>query len=275
MDEAQEHAGVHAHRAGGVEQHDQPQRLFLALALDEADRHAAMADIAVDGPSQIEPVAAPPRQIAAGQPRAHDLRQPRRGGVGLFDLVGIGQFAEIDLGQIVGARGAFHAAFAGAILGRLVGGRNLVGRGFASGAFGSESCRLFSDGLLAAFAEPMVIDRDLTRRPSQNASNSPSNLSQSDFRAENRCLNATRNRPGLFGIARRHQGGGVAAFMQADGEGVVAQGLEKRRELSPRRGARPRRSPHSPGLAPQQLMRPSPADVRSPRASRATCPHGS
>ena len=59
------------------------------------------------------------------------------------------------------------------------------------------SCRLFSDGLLAAFAEPMVSDRDRTRLPSQNASNSPSNLSQSDFRAENRCLNAERNSPGF------------------------------------------------------------------------------
>ena len=144
VDEAQEHAGIHAHRAGGVEQHDQPQRLFLALALDQADRHAAMADIAVDGSPQIEPVAAPPRQIAPGQPRAHGLREPRRGGVGLLDLVGIGHLAEIDLGQIVGARGAFHAAFAGAILGRLVGGWNLVGRGLASGAFGSDCPAGFS-----------------------------------------------------------------------------------------------------------------------------------
>ncbi len=58
------------------------------------------------------------------------------------------------------------------------------------------SRRLFSDGLSAAFGEPMVIDRDLTRLPSQNASNSPSNFSQSDLRAENRCLNAERSRPG-------------------------------------------------------------------------------
>ena len=58
------------------------------------------------------------------------------------------------------------------------------------------SCRLFSDGLLAALAEPVVSDRDFTRLPSQNASNMPSNLSQSDLRAENRCLNALRSRPG-------------------------------------------------------------------------------
>jgi len=59
------------------------------------------------------------------------------------------------------------------------------------------SCRLFSDGLLAAFVEPMVTDRDLTRLSNQNASNSPSNFSQSDFRAENRCLNAERSKAGF------------------------------------------------------------------------------
>src|SRR5712664_4598937 len=58
VDEAQEHGGVHAHRAGGIEQHDQAQRLLLALPLDQADRHPAMADIAVDRPSQVEPIAA-------------------------------------------------------------------------------------------------------------------------------------------------------------------------------------------------------------------------
>src|SRR5260370_34131184 len=52
------------------------------------------------------------------------------------------------------------------------------------------SCRLFSDGLLAAFTETMVRDRDLTRLPSQNAWNSPSDLSKSDFRSEHKCLNA-------------------------------------------------------------------------------------
>ena len=121
VDEAQEHAGVHAHRAGGIEQHHKPQRLLLALPPDQVDRHAAMADIAVDGPAQVEPVAAPPRQVAPGQPRAHGFCQPRRGRMGFLDLLGVGHFAEIDFGEIVGARGAFHAAFAGAILGRIVG----------------------------------------------------------------------------------------------------------------------------------------------------------
>ena len=103
MDEAQEHAGIHAHRARRVEQHHQPQRLLLALPPDEGDRYAAMADIAVDGPPEIEPVAAPPRQVPAGQPRAHGLCQLRRDLVGLPDLLGVGHLAEIDLCKIVGA----------------------------------------------------------------------------------------------------------------------------------------------------------------------------
>ena len=61
-----------------------------------------MADIAVNGPAQIEPVAAPPRQIAPRQPRAHRACQPRGRFMRLLDLRGIGQFAEIHLGQIVG-----------------------------------------------------------------------------------------------------------------------------------------------------------------------------
>ena len=110
------------------------KRLFLALPLDEVDRHAAMADIAVNGPSQIEPVAAPPRQIAPRQPRAHRPRQPRGRFMRLLDLRGIGQFAEIHLGQIVGARGPFHAAFAAAIDAAIVGGWNLIHRRLATGA---------------------------------------------------------------------------------------------------------------------------------------------
>jgi len=37
------------------------------------------------------------------------LRQPGGGGVRLLDLFGVGEFAEIHLGEIVGPRGAFHA----------------------------------------------------------------------------------------------------------------------------------------------------------------------
>jgi hypothetical protein len=43
--------------------------------------------------------------------------------------------------------------------------------------------RFFSDGLLAVFAEPTVVERERTRLPIQNASKMPSNLSQSHLRA--------------------------------------------------------------------------------------------
>src|SRR3954464_14520658 len=52
VDEAQEYARVHAHRTRSVEQHDEPQWLCLALALDQRDRHTAMANIAVNGAAQ-------------------------------------------------------------------------------------------------------------------------------------------------------------------------------------------------------------------------------
>ena len=43
----------------------------------------------------------------------------------------LGHLAKIDVRQIVGAGGAFHAAFAAALRGRIVGRRNLIGGGFA------------------------------------------------------------------------------------------------------------------------------------------------
>ena len=65
----------------------------------------------MDRPSQVEPIAAAAREIAPGQPRAHHPRQPRRGVMRLRHLLGIGQLAEVDLGEIFGARGAFHPPF--------------------------------------------------------------------------------------------------------------------------------------------------------------------
>ena len=70
----------------------------------------------MNGAPQVEPVAAPPRQIAPRQPRAHGLGEPRRHRMGLFDLVGVRHLAEIDFGKVVGARRSFLAAFAAARL---------------------------------------------------------------------------------------------------------------------------------------------------------------
>ena len=120
VDEAQEHRRVHAHRAGRIEQDDEPQRLVLASPQHPVDRHAAVADIAVNGSPQIQPLAAPPRQIAAGEPRPHGLRQSRRGDMRLFDLLGVRHLAEIDLGEIFRARGALHQPLSAASFRRVV-----------------------------------------------------------------------------------------------------------------------------------------------------------
>ena len=77
MQEAHEERGVEAHRAGGIEQDHEPQRLDLAPAPDEIDRRAAMGDAAMDGAAQVEPPAAPAHLLAAHQPRPHRTGEPR------------------------------------------------------------------------------------------------------------------------------------------------------------------------------------------------------
>src|SRR5215470_6043032 len=54
VEEAHEKRGVEAHRAGGVEQYDEPQRLDLASSPSEIDRRAAMGDAAVNGAPQVD-----------------------------------------------------------------------------------------------------------------------------------------------------------------------------------------------------------------------------
>ena len=232
VDEAQEYAGIHAHRAGGVEQHDEAQRLFLALPFDEVDRHAAMADIAVDGAPEIQPVAAPPRQVAPGQPGAHGLCQPRRGVVGLRDLIGVGQFAEIDFRKIVGARGAFHAAFAGAILERVVaGGRNLIGSGFALGRFGFGVPQILQGRAVGRlrrahgqrarphpFAQPERIEDAVEAVPV-------------GFARREQMFQRRPQQPRPCNITLRHQRRRVLALLQADGEAGLPQGFQKRGEF--------------------------------------------
>jgi hypothetical protein len=114
---------------------------------------------------------------------------------------------------------------------RLVGRWNLVGRGFASRAFGLS--------VLQALQRRAVgrLRRARGHRSRSHALAEPERVEQPvepvpvGFPRREQMLERERNRPGLFGIARRHQGGGVAAFMQADGKGIVAQGLEKRCEF--------------------------------------------
>src|SRR6266567_2158193 len=59
MQEADEERGVEAHRARGIEQNHEAQRLDLALAPDKFDRRAAVRDAAMDGAAQIESPSAP------------------------------------------------------------------------------------------------------------------------------------------------------------------------------------------------------------------------
>src|SRR5271168_2431166 len=66
-------------------------------------------------------IGTPPWLILPWMVRRRSSRQPRRGGVGLLDLAGLGHFSEIDLGDVGGRGRAFHATFAGAVFRRLVG----------------------------------------------------------------------------------------------------------------------------------------------------------
>jgi hypothetical protein len=102
-----------------------------------------MTDVAMDRPAQVEPVAAPPRQIAPRQPRPQALGKLCGGCMGLLDLFGVGHLAEIDFGEIVGARGAFPPALATALLRRVVGRRQLVGGGFAADRLGVSVLQAF------------------------------------------------------------------------------------------------------------------------------------
>ena len=100
MDEAGEDGGIHAHRARGVEQHDEAQRLLLALALQQAERHAAVARCCggwCGADRCAVPCGGPGRGASAGCASACARRSARPGR--LADLLGIGDLAEIDRRQ--------------------------------------------------------------------------------------------------------------------------------------------------------------------------------
>ncbi len=62
---------IEFHRARGVEQRDEPQRLGFALAKLQVDRLAAARDRAADRRAQVEPAAFRAGALAAGEARAH------------------------------------------------------------------------------------------------------------------------------------------------------------------------------------------------------------
>lgn len=231
VDETQEYAGVHAHRARRIQQHDQPQWLVLALPLHQADRHPPMADVAVDGAAEIEPVAAPPREVPSRQSRAHDLRELRCSLVGLGDLFGIGELAEIDLGEIFRARGAFHPSLAALPLGRIVGRRHLVGHRLAA---------RFSLAILQALERRAVrrLPRRHRPRPRAHAPAEPERIEQPvkllPIRLPRReqMLERRPQQSGPRRIAFGHQRRCIAALGKADAKAIVAQRPEEDGEPS-------------------------------------------
>src|SRR5262245_50027950 len=64
VDKPKKDAGIQAHRAGRVEQDDEPEWLFLASALHKVERHAAMTNVVAGRAAQIEPIAAAAREVA-------------------------------------------------------------------------------------------------------------------------------------------------------------------------------------------------------------------
>ena len=110
VQETHEEGGVEIHRARGIKQHDEPQRLDLTPPPGEVDRRAAVADIAVDGAAQVESTSMPAHLLAPHQPCTHRAREPRRQRVRACDIGGIGDVAQIGGEEVVDAGGAFAPA---------------------------------------------------------------------------------------------------------------------------------------------------------------------
>src|SRR5262245_6342467 len=106
MQEADEERGIKVHRARGVEQNDEAQRLDFAAPPSEIHGRSAMRYIAMDRTPQVEPPPAPADLLAANQPRAHDARKLLGQRMGSRHVGGIGDMAEIADCQVFKARRA-------------------------------------------------------------------------------------------------------------------------------------------------------------------------
>src|ERR1700731_2892551 len=117
IDDDMQEGGVEAHGAGGIEHDDEPQRLDLAAPPGEVDRRSAVRHIAMNGAAQVEPSPTPAHLLATDEPRAHDAGKTFGERLGLRDVIGIDDVANVDGGEIFKARGAFAfpAAIAGAV----------------------------------------------------------------------------------------------------------------------------------------------------------------
>ena len=188
---------------------------------------------------------------------------PCRGQMRLRDLLGIGHVAKISPAAILRAREApsmrpspERSLSAPSVEGIW----SVAVLPPAEGSDGSPG-RFFIEGLLAAFDAPVTVERDRIRLPSQNASKIPSNFSQSDFRAENRCLKAERSRCGraakpaaIRAAASRPSARPTANPASRKVRRNAASLFETRRDSS--------LMSSMSGDTPQQLMRPSPTDGR-------------
>ena len=95
LHELEKEAAVVLHRARDVEQDDDPNRPVPAPATNEVDGLAAAAEVAPHGAPEVE--ARRPRRVpvAPADPVAHGPGEPGRDPLGLRQLRGVGEMAEV------------------------------------------------------------------------------------------------------------------------------------------------------------------------------------
>src|SRR5262249_2736780 len=112
VQKANEERGVKTHGAGRVEQEHEAQRPDLAAAPGEVHQCAAMRNIAMNGPAQIEPAAAPMDALAPHEPGAHHPRKPCRERMCLCNIRRIYDMAQVGTGKVFEPRSALAPAAA-------------------------------------------------------------------------------------------------------------------------------------------------------------------
>src|SRR6516164_11085367 len=92
-------SGVEAHRARGVEQHNEPQRFYLTASPGEIKQGATVRNIAVNGTTQIKSSATLPNLFTADQSDPHDSGQANSERMRRSDFVRIDDVEQIGRGQ--------------------------------------------------------------------------------------------------------------------------------------------------------------------------------
>jgi hypothetical protein len=119
-----------------------------------------------------------------------------------------------------------------------------------------------SEGLFAALADPAAIERERTRFPSQKGIEQPSNFSQSDLRAENRCFSAERKQAGPLGISLRPSAQPHPALRPRPTAKPLSRSVRRKAASLAETRRETSSIPQDDGAGPQQLMRPSRAGAR-------------